>query len=362
MEAAEGRLWLSLTGLPWQATDRILREYGTAEIAYAAWRRQDGSFDWLNPARRENLARAAEPRRLEGLLKRLRRDGIRLLTAEDPAYPVLLKHIADPPHVLYCQGNPACLQGRCLTMVGSRRASPGGLEAARRIARGLGSAGVTVVSGLAMGIDAASHEGCLQGAGKTAAVLGCGLDLNYPAENERLRRRILETGGVLLSEYPLGTPALPANFPVRNRILSGLSRATAVVECLLKSGAMLTVESALDQGRTVYAYPGDPTSPYSEGAHSLLREGARYFTTAEDLLEDMDWEPAPAAPPAAQIPMPALNAAQAAVLTELAKGNRSFEELSEATGLDAAGLSGNLTMLQLMGLIRPMAGKTYGKV
>lgn len=173
---------------------------------------------------------------------------------------------------------------RCIAMVGSRNASSFSTEATEQIAEELSNHDVTIISGMAMGIDAAAHIGCLRGSSPTAAVLGTGLDVNYPVENEDIRKRLLDQGGVLLTEYVPGTGPRPWNFPVRNRIMSGLSRAVLMMECQLKSGSIRTIQHALDQGKEVYAFPGKVRTHWEAGAHQLLREGANYFTCAQDIL------------------------------------------------------------------------------
>lgn len=357
------RVWLSRAQLSWNTLSSLNTRYGCAEAAYEAFR--SGKLDLgegeVTEKQLSRLRKYADPAEMHESLIAMRDGGMGIMSVDDPVYPAELRNIADPPVYLFYIGDPACLNARCITVVGSRKPSPEALEATNRICRELAAERVAVISGLAMGIDAAAHTGCLDGGGITAAVLACGLDIHYPAENDPLRRRLLADDGLLLSEYPPGTQVFQGRFPVRNRILSGLSRATVMMECRLKSGTMHTIQHALDQGREVYAYPGIPNSPYSEGAHQLLREGAGYFTSANDLLEDLGWKSAETAVSTQELSN-LLTPEQSRVLTEIAKGERSFEQIAAATGFPPQELSGILTMLQLMGMIRSLPGKTYMKL
>ncbi len=219
-----------------------------------------------------------------GLLSAL---GADFVTCAEEGYPKLLREIPDPPMVLYVRGRLFSGQGDFgVAVVGSRRASLYGVETAERLSGRLAELGLTVVSGMARGIDTAAHRGALRGNGRTVAVLGCGLARCYPPENRPLMERIAAHGAVL-SEFPLRTPPLPAHFPRRNRIISGLSWGVVVVEAARRSGALVTSRCALEQGREVFAVPGPIGRPQSEGTHRLIREGARLITCVEDILEEL---------------------------------------------------------------------------
>ena len=209
---------------------------------------------------------------------------IQCMTPGQPVYPALLKEIRDYPKNLYYIGNPKILEGSCVSIVGSRKTNQYGRSTAYTFGKKLGERDVTVVSGMAMGIDACAHEGSLQENGRTAAVLACGLDICYPAQNHELKKKI-EEKGLLLSEYPPGTQARRYSFPQRNRIVSGLSPLTVVIQAGNRSGALITAELAADQGREVAAVPGNIDSEYSLGSNKLLREGALMLTGVQDLLE-----------------------------------------------------------------------------
>ncbi len=211
-------------------------------------------------------------------------------TASDTQYPELLGEIPDPPEMLYVRGTLPAPEKVCVSVVGTRKATAEGKQQAREVARALSARGIVIVSGLAFGIDAAAHEGALEGGGATVAVLAGGVDAVYPREHEQLAERILENGGGLLSEHPVGTPALPHHFLERNRIVSGLSRAVVIIEAPARSGALATARYAALQGREVFVVPGPARHPHFTGSHMLLRNGARLVTNATDILEDLAYE------------------------------------------------------------------------
>ncbi|HEY4316319.1 MAG TPA: DNA-processing protein DprA [Herbaspirillum sp.] len=214
--------------------------------------------------------------------------GRHLLTLADHAYPRALLNVADPPLLLYALGRPALLQRQAVAVVGSRNASRQGLLHAEQFSQAISEAGMPVVSGMALGIDSAAHEGGLRGPGATVAVIGTGIDVIYPARNRALADRIAQAG-CIVSEYALGTPPLSFNFPRRNRIISGLSRAVLVVEAALRSGSLITARVAADQGRDVLAIPSSIHSPMSKGCHALIKEGAKLVESVQDVLDELGW-------------------------------------------------------------------------
>lgn len=359
------RAWLIYGQLQPETLVNVLDEFGSAEAIYDRFLKDGGAClkPYVQEQLFEMLTAQSKPDAMHRMMVTMAKLGAGVVAISDYRYPDALRDLPDPPGLLFYQGDLDCLMGKCITMVGSRSASPASLAATEQIARELSRSGATVVSGLAPGIDTASHEGCLAGGSPTCAVLACGLDVEYPSGSRQLRKRILDRGGVILTEYPLGCPALNWHFPVRNRILSGLSKAVVLMEARIRSGSMTTVQHALTQGREVYAYPGQVGTEWAEGAHQLLREGANYFTSAADILEDLSWNDGrPAAAPQTKQQLPELTPDQRRVYQQLALGEQSYEQLAEATGMDPAALSGALTLLQIMGLIRPMPGKTYCKV
>lgn len=225
--------------------------------------------------------------------RKLSQKGVKLVLENEEGYPPLLKEIADPPFGIYVRGKIA--RGTdLLAVVGTRKATPSGKEWARNFAFSLSKAGLGIVSGLALGIDAAAHEGCLSTEGFTIAVLGNGLDEFYPRTNERLAEKILSAGGAVISEYPLGTPSLSHHFLERNRIISGLSRGVLVIEAPERSGSLVTARMAMEQNREVFVLPGPANHPNFQGSHKLIRSGAELVTKSEDILESLNISNAPA--------------------------------------------------------------------
>lgn len=281
-----------------------------------------------------------------------------LVPLGDPRYPSSLLDIEDPPLLLYITGRldlpfePA----RCLAMVGSRNPTPQGALNARQFAQALGEAGLTIVSGLALGIDGAAHEGALAGHAPSAthlatvAVVGTGLDRVYPRSHHELAHRISEHG-LLVSEYPLGTPPLAANFPRRNRLIAGLSRATLVVEAALQSGSLITARLAAEQGKDVFAVPGSIHATQSRGCHALIRQGAKLVESAQDVLEEI--------PETADRHLPASNrddAGEDDLLQAMGLDPVSLDALQARTGLDIARLQARLMALELDGHIAHLPG------
>ena len=215
---------------------------------------------------------------------------IKTISRNNSEYPLLLNEIPNPPKEIYLLGNLPDQNSPHIAIVGTRKATAEGRLIAKKIAQKLTELGATIVSGLAMGIDTAAHEGALTGNGKTVAVLACGLDEIYPRQNENLAKKILETNGAIISEYPIGTPAYPDQFLARNRIVSGLSVATIVIEAPIDSGALVTARLAAEQGREVFIIPGPINHPNYRGSHKLIRDGARLTTSIEDILEDLGSE------------------------------------------------------------------------
>lgn len=224
---------------------------------------------------------------LESEIEKVMKNDIRIFTLEDEKYPENLKNVYDPPPVLYVRGEMSKVDRNALAIVGTRRASRYGLEFARKMAGELASAGLTIVSGLASGIDTAAHRGALEAKGRTIAVFGCGVDQVFPAENKKLAAEI-ENSGALVSEFPLGMPTARSNFPRRNRIISGLSLGVIVVEGHYDSGAMITAKYAVDQGREVFAVPGNVELDQSKGPHWLIKQGAKLVESVEDVLEELN--------------------------------------------------------------------------
>lgn len=350
----------------------------------AAWTLQT----LAGPALRDKLRAIAEANTFSGALRelepalpargkargeasydRLLRSGYGLVVLGDPGYPPLLASIHDPPIAIALRGSLVREDQLGISIVGSRRSTPCGRENARRLARGLAGRGLTIVSGLARGIDAAAHLGALDAGGRTIAVLGSGLDNLYPREHRRLADRIVEQGGALVSEFDLDEPPYARNFPQRNRIVTGLTLGTLVVEAAVRSGSLVSARLAMEQDREVFAVPGPVGSPTSEGVHELIRDGARLVTRPEDVIEELRPEVREALKPEPSFP-----ARDGRVTTALDPDERSLlvclQSTHEALDLDAIldGLSDPLTTeralaalvrLEMSGRVASLPGGLY---
>ena len=283
---------LALTpGVGRLSAQRLLDHFGSVQAVFSAG--VDVLAQLVSPARARALSGPPAALMTQGIDAALAWSGMpnhHILTLDHPHYPAPLRQIPDPPILLYTVGNTELLSCNGVAMVGTRNASVQGLANAGNFGYALSEAGLTIVSGMALGIDAAAHDGGLRGASSTVAVIGTGADRIYPRRNEKLARRIAEQG-CIVSEYPLGTPPLAPNFPRRNRIISGLSCAVLVVEAAAESGSLITAHLAIEQGRDVFAIPGSIHSPLSKGCHKLIKEGAKLVESVGDLLHELSRSP-----------------------------------------------------------------------
>lgn len=301
----------------------------------------------------DQVRRVVEPERE---LEQVQKAGVSVLTWHDSGYPRLFRNIDDAPPILFVKGTPEPDDEVRVTMVGTRNATPYGREVTRQLASGLAGSGVTVVSGLARGVDGIAHDATLRAGGRTIAVIGSGLDIVYPPEHRSLFDRIVENGAVL-SEYPLGTKPDAQHFPRRNRLLSGLSAATVVIEGGLKSGARLTVRSALEQNREVLCVPGSIYSPESELTNALIQEGAKLVMGVEDVLEELHITGAPR-----QQPLPDLTAdtdEEARLLDALTHDPQHIDELSRSTGIPIIQASSTLAVMEIKGSVLQVGRMNY---
>jgi DNA processing protein len=368
VQRAELAGWLRLALTPElgaQSARRLLAAFGLPEAVFA--QDTEALTQVVGAARAASLARLPDsvPAQLEATVAWLDADPDhrQVLTLGDAGYPASLLQIEDPPLMLYRMGSPAPAPQRALAIVGSRNATPQGLQNARRFARAFAEADVTVVSGLALGIDGAAHEGALDGARDdavaTIAVVGTGLDRVYPKQHRDLAHRIAQRG-MLLSEYPIGMPPLAENFPRRNRLISGLSQGTLVVEAALQSGSLITARMAAEQGKEVFAIPGSIHSPHARGCHALLRQGAKLVESAQDVLEDLRFVlPAAKAPPgdggeAAEGEHPLLEA--------LGYDPMGLDALIARTGIPAPLLQAQLLELELAGQVARLPGGLFQRI
>jgi DNA processing protein len=308
----------------------------------------------------EEVARAVqvEPRsaQLDAALKWIGEPNHHFVPFGHDSYPLALAQIADPPVALYVQGNVALLHAPAFAIVGSRNATPQGSRDAESIAEVLSLHGLTIVSGMALGIDAAAHRGGLRAAASSVAVLGTGADRIYPRRNEELARELVLRGAIV-SEFPLGTAPLPDNFPQRNRIISGLSRGVLVVEAALESGSLITARCAVDQNRDVFAIPASIHSPLAKGCHKLIKEGAKLVERAEDILDELNLEHAPATND-----IPVDESETDPLLEAMGHAPASIDQIAARTGSSAARIAARICVLEIEGRVAPVASGLFQRL
>jgi DNA processing protein len=333
----------------------LLDYFGDAETAWQATAhdlRQAG----LDRRSLANLLKARDKLDLEAEVERLDRVGVQVLTWDDAGYPRNLRQVYNAPPILYVRGQIEERDEWAVAVVGTRRASVYGKEAARLMGSGLAQAGVTVVSGMARGIDTVAHRSCLDAGGRSIAVLGCGVDVVYPPENARLAAELAERGAVV-SEYALGTRPEASNFPPRNRIISGLALGTVVVEAGVGSGALITADFAADQGRDVFSVPGNIFNRGSRGTNQLIQQGAKLVCNAAEALEELNLTMvSEQAQARAVIPE---NETEALLLDHLSAEPVHVDELRRAVQLPIAQVSSTLALMELKGMIRQVGGMNY---
>ena len=290
-------------------------------------------------------------------MERLTKYGIKALTLEDKEYPKLLKEIYDPPAIFYYLGQKEAFSDFSLAIVGSRRFSPYGKEVTEYFARALAQMELVIISGLALGIDALAHKATIEAGGKTIGVLGCGLDQIYPVSNRKLGQEILKTGGAIISEYPLGSPALKHHFPYRNRIISGLSLGVLVIEANEKSGSLITANHAIEQNREVFAVPGNIFSQRSGGTNQLVKAGAKLVTRPEDIITELEIKNIKVYKETKKII--AESKEEELVLNLLSEAPQDINRIARATGIPIAKMNSLLTIMEMKGKIKNLGGGLY---
>lgn len=336
----------------------------------------------------ERITQYSEVVDLNQQLRLMKEFNVDMVTLDDPEYPLALGEIYDPPLVLFCRGHLHERDRYAVAIVGTRRATPYGLRMAEKLGRELANRGITVVSGMANGIDTAAHRGALEAGGRTVAVLGCGVNVVYPKQNAELMHTIIETGCVL-SQFPMDAPPSRTHFPIRNRIISGMTQGTVVVQAPARSGALITAHTATEQGREVFAVPGEIGNRNSEGPHALIKEGAKLVEKAEDIVAELNLpadlavqpvlmpraeaeskpEPAAArpaperkrmtAPPEATPPPSPVSSGERDVLSVLAPDGSFVDEIAAACRISIAEALSTLTILELKGEVRQYSGKRF---
>jgi len=333
----------------------LLEIFGNVKSAWEAPEHALREAD-LDKRSLRNLLKARRQVDLDQVLARIQKANVQLSTWQSPDYPPLISQLLDAPPLLFIRGEITPVDEWAVAIVGTRKATVYGREVAHRLATDLAHNGVTIVSGMARGIDGIAHKAALEAGGRTIAVFGSGIDRIYPPEHKQLARRIAENGA-LVSDYPLGTPPEGSNFPPRNRIISGLSLGVIVIEAGLRSGALITADFAADQGRDVFAVPGSILSPASAGCNRLLRDGAHVVTEARDVLETLHLDQVSEKQVAREV-LPA-NATEAAIWDQLSASPQHIDAIARAANLSAEDANSALVMMELKGMARQVGTLQY---
>lgn len=347
--------WLRLTlipGIGGETQRKLLAAFGLPDAIFAASRSALRAV--IGDKGANLLLDSDNQRRIAQALEWAQQENCHLVCLADSTYPPALLQIPDPPNLLYVRGNVELLQRPCLAIVGSRNATPQGCQTAEDFAHSLADSGLCIISGLALGIDAAAHRGALQGIAGSLAVIGTGADRIYPARNRELALALAERGAIV-SEFPLSTPAVAANFPRRNRIISGLAQGVLVVEAAPRSGSLITARLAGEQGREVFAIPGSIHSPLARGCHQLIKQGAKLVETAQEILEELGY-------PVAQTPSARADATSDPLLAVLGYAICSLDELVERTQLPTEQVLTRLLELELAGALASLPGNLYQRL
>jgi DNA processing protein len=362
--------WLTLKSVPGIGNlmfNRLIRDIGSPRRVLKSSAQRLSRVTGMTPRLVGAITKHARPEWVDRELERCKKNGFQIITQLNPGYPALLLHIPDPPPVLYCYGNLAGNQCH-IAMVGSRKATAYGKTSAKNLARDLAAKGISVVSGMALGIDTAAHIGALEGGGRTVAVLGSGLERVYPPENLKLFHRIAENGAVI-SEFALDAEPERHHFPQRNRIISGMALGTVVVEAAKRSGSLITARLAAEQGREVYAVPGSIHAATTQGTHDLIKQGAKLVENAEDIIEEV-------APHMAGLPdeplvqreigtapvrsgASCLSAEETELLEAIGPYPVHIDDLARRCNQDVGRLSAVLLQLELKGVIGQEPGKLF---
>lgn len=362
MDSQDLHAWLVLnaSGLAVERQLSLLEAFGSPTTALAA---DDhalvalGGFTALHVQKLRDAQAHTDLAAAEAQLAAL---GASILPITDPAYPQCLREIAVPPPMLFVRGDLAPAGGPAVAIVGTRKCTPYGRRVARKLGYDLAARGVAVISGMALGIDGEAHQGALEAGGPTVAVLGCGVDVTYPPQHKDLAAAIAAHGAIV-SEFPLGAEPTAYNFPQRNRIISGLSLGVVVIDAPPRSGSLITAGLAAEQGRAVFAVPGDIDRPESRGANLLIRDGAVLVQSVEDILDELKVSPAAVMTRPGADGRPALPPEELAAFEALAGGVRTVDDLVASTGLDAPKVMAALMLLEMKGLVRRFGGGSYGR-
>ena len=357
-------VWLgSIPGIGAVKSKKLLEFFGNPNSVFTAKEIDFAGLSFLTRADIANLVNKGNREKVKKHIEDINANDIKIITFEDESYPEYLKNIYDPPVILYMKGNMP-EEEKYLAVVGSRKATSYGLNMAEVVSRELSKCGITVVSGMARGIDTFAHKGSLSAGGRTVAVLGCGLDIVYPYENKKLMEKIIESGACL-SEFLPGTQPVAGNFPARNRIISGMSMGVIVIEAGERSGSLITANCALEQGREVFALPGNVNSLNSTGTNKLIKEGAKMVTSLEDILEEIgayfsdDNKDSFTKKLKDDKLLKGLDKDEVKVVECLKLEPAHIDSIANKTGLNIKVINSLVVMLELKGLVEQLPGKIY---
>ena len=349
--------WYWLRNLKYVQIEKLLAHAGSFETLFRDPELIRSAKIGLRSATIDKLISSANEDMIRSALNAIDFKGISVVAFDDPDYPDLLRRISDPPRILYVRGDLSRLSERTFAIVGTRTGTRSGLMTARRIARELSESGVSIVSGMARGMDTAATVGAIEGKTPCAAVLGCGTDIVYPPENQRIYDKLCETG-VVISEFPPGTPPLSNNFPSRNRIINGICPGVLIVEGEMKSGAAITMRCAVEENREVFAIPGDLNSPYSALPNALISEGAVVALGSDTILGHFRWDQAEKCEQTEKF-TPKLDFSENELYTLLKRGDADIDYLAIQTGKNVVELSMTLMQLELKGVVVRLPGNRY---
>ncbi len=360
MDERQTRSWLRLSRLELSpaAAGALIRRFGGPEAVFEASRSDLDGVERLTAKGRDKIL-GPIPAAIDRDLELIDQLGVMLIPLTSDNYPAVLKQIYDPPVLLYVRGSLLESDKLAVAIVGSRRASVYGRSIAEKVARDLAARGLTIVSGGARGIDTAAHKGALAVGGRTVAFLGCGIDVCYPAENKKMFDVIAETGAVV-AEFPFGSAPEPWRFPPRNRLISGMSLGVLVCQSPATSGALITASYAAEQGKDVYAVPGNVDSELNAGCHDLIKDGARLVETADDILEELHLvDSEEELPRQMALPIEALQGNERKIASLLSLEPMQVDEIIERCGLPAPMVSGTLTILEMKNVVKRVPGNAY---
>jgi DNA processing protein len=357
---SDPKYWLGFSLVPEIGPKRLATLLNWFGDLSTAWQAHEGELhqSGLEKQPTANLLRLRRQINLDAELNKVERAGARLITLAHDEYPGLLKKLPDAPTVLYVRGTLRPDDNHALSIVGTRKATTYGRDAAYHLAKQLAGQNVTVISGMAHGIDSAAHKGALDGGGRTLAVMGCGIDIIYPNDNQRLAHQIMDCGA-LISEFPIGMHPEARNFPRRNRVISGLALGVLIVEAPEKSGAMITATTAADQGREVFAIPGNIFNPMSAGTNRLIQDGAKLVMNVSDILNELNIAHTAVQTQVMTERIAPANTTEAELLRHLGADPIHIDDLVRLCGLPVATVSSTLTILELKGLARTVGHMQY---